>query len=234
MILKPEKQPSLYLEPQWRTSHAFLVLGLFILASYLLGSLAPLANRPIGIIMIYYIIMFICFFLGPLYIACIFFKQPPQALGFQDKPLTQGVFKAISWGAALYFLVILIRVAIFVLFPNFISEEQQVTQIVQGADNLFDLAMLVFGVTILVPVAEELFFRAFLFSALEKRWGIKLAAVVSSLIFALMHEPSVYIPIFFGGLGFALMYAKYRDITMNMIAHATWNSIAIALTLLIQ
>ena len=45
-------------------------------------------------------------------------------------------------------------------------------------------------IVVLAPVAEELFFRGFLFAGLRTRWSLWPAAITSGLIFGLVHAPT--------------------------------------------
>jgi membrane protease YdiL (CAAX protease family) len=71
--------------------------------------------------------------------------------------------------------------------------------------------------------------------AIEARFGRWAGVLGSALVFGLVHIESAataiwnFLPLFAGGCGFAFMYSKYRDISLNFVAHATWNSIAVIL-----
>lgn len=76
---------------------------------------------------------------------------------------------------------------------------------------------------------EELFFRGFVFVGLIPRWGIKRAAVFSSLIFSLFHlYPGVLLPIFFTGLLLAGLYRLTGSLWPPILAHAGQNAVALA------
>lgn len=56
------------------------------------------------------------------------------------------------------------------------------------------IAVLVLVVCIGAPVAEELFFRGLLLRALERRWQVGVALVVSSVLFAASHFQGIQFP----------------------------------------
>ena len=94
-----------------------------------------------------------------------------------------------------------------------------------GAGNL---ALLVVLVVIAAPIAEETFFRGFLFAGLGRRLGYAWGAILSAAIFALAHiDPEAYIPIFFLGLLLAWLYYRTRSIWVPVLAHFLYNSIAL-------
>lgn len=84
----------------------------------------------------------------------------------------------------------------------------------------------------LAPIAEESFFRGFLFAGLRSRWSLVPAAVVSGLIFGLVHAPTgitTVVPL--AVLGFALcwLYDRTGSIWPCVVAHAINNGLALAL-----
>jgi membrane protease YdiL (CAAX protease family) len=229
----PSQQQMEYVRPQWKIWHSFMILLLtFALgtAVYIFfANISGSVQRPGGILLLENVLQFACFFLAPLYIAGIRYQQPPQALGLRQKPLSQGLGKAMLWGLLLFSLNVLASLLLVVLFPGHQQEQQTVVQALMDCNN-FELCGLIFCLTVLVPVSEEIFFRAFMMGALEARFGLWPAVIISASIFGAMHESIWnFLPLFAGGCGFALLYAKYRDISLNIIAHATWNSIAILL-----
>lgn len=102
-----------------------------------------------------------------------------------------------------------------------------------GADGstvaLFAAAFLV---TVVAPIAEELFFRGFLFTSL-RRWGLWPAAIVTGLVFGAIHAGSapdaLYLPILaIFGVVLCLLYAKTGSLYACIVLHAINNCIAFA------
>ena len=80
---------------------------------------------------------------------------------------------------------------------------------------------------VLVPFAEEMFFRGLLFGAL-RRHGFLVAVLVSSVLFGLAHGLSVALvgAALFGALT-AVLYERSRSIWPAVAAHVTNNAIAL-------
>jgi membrane protease YdiL (CAAX protease family) len=89
---------------------------------------------------------------------------------------------------------------------------------------------------IIAPMTEEFVFRGLLFRAIRDRYGFWPGAIVSALLFGLVH----YLPdnawrsvvalqavMVFTGIGLAFIYEKRRNIVANMAGHAAFNSIAV-------
>lgn len=78
---------------------------------------------------------------------------------------------------------------------------------------------------IMAPVAEEFFYRGFLFRSLQPRVGFWISALVSSLVFALSHYYDLYgtISVAFCGMATAWLYAATRSLVSSIVLHAFYN-----------
>jgi membrane protease YdiL (CAAX protease family) len=86
-------------------------------------------------------------------------------------------------------------------------------------------------IVLLAPIAEELFFRGFVFAGLRTRWSLWPAAITSGLIFGLVHAPTgitTVVPL--AALGFALcwLYDRTGSLWPCVIAHMINNGLALA------
>jgi len=84
-------------------------------------------------------------------------------------------------------------------------------------------------------VGEELLFRAFAFAQLKNIFGDKkgLIVLLSALMFCLPHlyqGIAGLIMTFVFGIAFALLYAKYRNIWINVIVHGLIDSLFLTLS----
>ena len=119
------------------------------------------------------------------------------------------------------FVVLPIHAVITIfLFPE--AEQQEVITMFEDASDT-SLALLAFSVAILTPFAEELLFRGFILGMLLKRYSNTQSIVISSLIFAIAHEPIAMILAFGGGLLYGWVRVRTGSILPGMIAHAIWN-----------
>ena len=81
------------------------------------------------------------------------------------------------------------------------------------------------------PLAEEVFFRGFVFSGLMGQMGFARAAVASSLLFALFHlDPRVMVPIFVTGMLLAWLYHRTGSLWSCCAAHAMQNALAFSIS----
>jgi len=90
-------------------------------------------------------------------------------------------------------------------------------------------------VGIVAPIAEELFFRGFLFGALRGPIGWVMAAVVTGIVFGLIHAggTSAVFLVPLGVLGFLLcvLYRRTGSLLPGMGVHAFNNALALGATL---
>jgi membrane protease YdiL (CAAX protease family) len=92
---------------------------------------------------------------------------------------------------------------------------------------------------LLIPVAEELFFRRYVQDGLHKKLKPVIAIGIATVLFSLIHLPiaalffndmgfaphTVYIA-FFGGLLSGILYFKSRSVGPSIVMHVTWNLFA--------
>ena len=128
------------------------------------------------------------------------------------------------------FVVLPIHAVITIfLFP--VAEQQEVITMFEDASDT-SLALLAFSVAILTPFAEELLFRGFILGMLLKRYSDTQSVVISSLIFAIAHEPIAMVLAFGGGLLYGWVRVRTGSILPGMIAHAIWNGFITAVVIM--
>jgi membrane protease YdiL (CAAX protease family) len=82
------------------------------------------------------------------------------------------------------------------------------------------------------PVAEEFFFRGFLFQALRQSWGVWIAAPASGLIFGAVHfAPDKLVPLAILGTALAFVFHRTRSLYPCILLHALNNTVAFVVLL---
>jgi hypothetical protein len=91
------------------------------------------------------------------------------------------------------------------------------------------------AVAVIAPVSEEIIFRGFVFRWLQGRMPLWGAVLVSAAIFSAAHagwaEPSLFLPVFLGGVLLAYVYAKSRSVWPGVIIHMAINIVGVILIL---
>lgn len=83
-------------------------------------------------------------------------------------------------------------------------------------------------VCIAAPLAEEVLFRGFLFRLVSSLASPAAALVLTSVLFGLVHEPSVRIPVTFLGLLFGYLRLRSGGVGASILAHMVHNSLTVA------
>ena len=104
-----------------------------------------------------------------------------------------------------------------------------------GADDsstaLFFVAVLV---CVAAPIAEELFFRGFCFTALRRWIGVAGGAIATGVIFGLIHagsaDPVFLVPLGVFGALLCVLYMVSGSLLPCMVLHALNNSLALGVT----
>lgn len=88
--------------------------------------------------------------------------------------------------------------------------------------------LLVLIAVVIAPLCEELFFRGFVFGGLRSRLDFGVASGLSALLFALVHLMAFSaVPLFFVGLGCAVMYERHRSLAAPVVTHMAFNGISL-------
>nr|WP_155114075.1 type II CAAX endopeptidase family protein [Metabacillus mangrovi] len=99
---------------------------------------------------------------------------------------------------------------------------QQIMEIVKSTP------LMIFVVSIAGPILEEIVFRKILFGTIYKKTNFILAAVISSVIFAVVHGDPAHILLYSAmGFTFAFLYVKTKRIIVTIIAHLSMNTFVV-------
>lgn len=84
-------------------------------------------------------------------------------------------------------------------------------------------------IAVLAPVSEEFLFRGALYGWLRQRWGVAVAMLLSTSLFAVLHvEPLLILFAFVFGLVLTALFEWSRSLWVPIIAHGVNNSVAVA------
>jgi uncharacterized protein len=95
---------------------------------------------------------------------------------------------------------------------------------ISGLTLLLNVVVMV----ILAPIAEELFFRGFLFNRWGETMGLGKAMIISSIIFAALHFNQGFIGHFILGIFTCIIYVKTKKLIIPIMMHGLNNVIAIS------
>lgn len=116
----------------------------------------------------------------------------------------------------------------------FIDEEpgEAAAELGDRVNTVSDALLLILMVVVIAPLAEELFYRGLLLSALRFHLGDWMSIVISSGIFALVHLQAVSIPgLFMFGLIAGYLRVKTGRLGLSLMFHAGFNAATVAVLL---
>ena len=173
----------------------------------------------------YGIVLLACWFMGP-----IRHRTSVGSLGL--KPPSPGRYLQPSLlllvlGASLGFLILYAGLLSLLGWEDLLPRSQADDILLEGPWIIGSFALVVLW----GPLAEELFFRGFIFPGLVGWMGVRHAAVASSLLFALFHvDPKVMVPFFAIGMLLAWLYHRTGSLWNCFAAHAIWNGVALSIS----
>lgn len=229
-------------EPPWRpwTAAAAIVAG--FLAGVVGSSVVALIGQPAGssishptpaVALIGDLVFDLSFVAAALYFAGAHNRLRASDFGFRRVSPRVGVGAVLAAGASYYLLT-----AVYAALVHLHGSDKLPSELGAGKSTVALAAAGVF-VCVIAPVAEEFFFRGFLFGAL-RRWrvviggreiGTWLAAIVTGMLFGLAHTGSAsskyLIPL--GFLGFVLCLVRWRTRSLYpcIALHSINNSLAL-------
>jgi membrane protease YdiL (CAAX protease family) len=160
------------------------------------------------------------------------YKGNFNSLGLSLQNLNSNILYGVIIG------VILLGVSIFseriyttVLFLT-LSEHPLVAQ-VEKAVSWRDLISPLFLAGILAPITEEILYRLFTFLPMKERWGFWGGAIVSSIIFAIMHFNVYWLgEMIVVGVGLSFVYYWTGSLISAIVAHSIVNASKIIMVFL--
>lgn len=100
--------------------------------------------------------------------------------------------------------------------------------------NWGQLAPLLFFATIVAPISEEVMFRGLLFRVLRDKGGFFMAAIISSLLFTLLHDSvASWGPLMVLGMLLAWVYHRSGSLLVSIVLHFAFNAAMISLLFII-
>jgi membrane protease YdiL (CAAX protease family) len=148
-----------------------------------------------------------------------------------------GGFSKIGFGrAAATGGVLLLAAYPLVLLPEVVTqklsrgplEKQGIVELFNASSTLEQRILIILLAVTVAPLAEEFFFRFFLYGVVKRYFGRGVGVVASALLFAAVHAhlPS-FAPLFVLGICFAIAYEWSGSLLVSMTMHALFNALAL-------
>jgi CAAX protease family protein len=138
------------------------------------------------------------------------------------------VLRSLAWIVGTYVAVSVTGGLVTALFGK--PEDQDLVTDLRGEDATLVLVAFAVMTCVVAPLAEEFFFRGFLFRTLAERFGLVWGVVLGGALFGLVHWPggSLEAVLVLSALGAMLCLMVYYTASLLpcIIMHASFNSLA--------
>jgi len=226
------------LEVPWGVSdvvRALIVLFILIFPGFLFsllpfssGHLASSANSWLAAFVMTFmegILLFLAWFFGIRQ-----YKVSFNKLGFYSYNIPWGLAQGVVWLIAIKVFTVVYGAIAMSLFRIKPPEE-----LVKGIPDIFGsgtmgMILAVIVVAVVAPIAEEAFFRGFIYPAFRKKFGIWAGIIISAIIFALFHARIwLMVPVVAMGVILAFLYEKEKSLGPPIILHSLNNLLSLIL-----
>jgi uncharacterized protein len=149
-----------------------------------------------------------------------------RAMGLSRDRLASGLRLGLAAAPLLFLLLLLVQL----LLRAFGVQQTQLEQL-QGLRSAtgWQYVLVAVVAAVVAPIAEEIYFRGYVFRAYLEQKGPVPAYLFSSALFALVHlNPQALVPIFVMSLGLAFLYHRTGSIIPGIAAHGFNNGLAFA------
>ena len=144
---------------------------------------------------------------------------------FNFKPITKGIINGVRGWIMIIPIVLLTSLIMNYYFENQMGSNP-LLEIVLNNNNYFAFFILFITTTILAPLFEEIIFRGVLLPILSRDFGIIVAIVISSFVFAIAHLSfSEFPPLFILGIGLACTRLISGRLISSVVMHSLWNGL---------
>lgn len=110
-------------------------------------------------------------------------------------------------------------------YPNFVNHWFiELPPIIYSQNNTYPFIpnfLSFLSLVIIAPIVEEFIFRGLLLHRWNKKWGLKYAILLSSLLFGIIHPDPIGATAF--GIAMCILYLRTQSLLVPVICHATNN-----------
>ena len=175
-----------------------------------------------------------------LYVVTRRYRQSPELLGLRADRLPALAGLGALLAAAMVFISVGVEEVSIALVGALLGREQAkqmaeaehmrnpVTEILTSGVTTPELIWVLLVLCLIVPVAEEIFFRGLVYRGLRARWGLLTAALASAAFFGVVHLEVVhFLPIFALGVVVAYTLERTGSLVPAIVIHSLNNVVAV-------
>lgn len=154
--------------------------------------------------------------------------SPVRLFGLKPGDWRRCVGVALVGIAGVFPVVLAMQKALEGWFPD--GEGDRTVAFLQSTATPGDWVTVVFMAAVVAPLAEETFFRGYLYGVIKQYGGRWAAVAVTALMFAAIHgNPVGFLPLAALGVAFALAYELTGSLWTNVLMHVAFNGVTLAM-----
>ena len=234
----PGAEPAEAPSPPWRPSEALVVGLIALLLGFVASTFVFQATHDDGLQLVWSVLAgSLSLSVATIVWVVLIHRGALAELGLRTRRLLNDVAIGVVVGVFSYPLIVLVLGAplyalISLLAGGPVTPPRQ--EILPPRPDEVEVAVGGVSAILVAPVGEELFFRGFLFGALRRRFGLRIAAVASAVPFALVHFYVLLMPLLLVfGIVLAYVYERRGSIFASIAAHAAFNVVGFLFYLLL-
>lgn len=197
-----------------------ITLSIILFSLIISFFISKIPSGPSDTLIITLLGLFSYSFVTGLLLWIVFKKYPSYILSLLKHPFD--FLKGLSY-YLMFIPVLFTATAIFMyLFKiaGFTPVPQEIIFIYLRTDSFYLLSIMFFLSCIVAPFAEEVIFRGIVYAGLKDRFSTRLSMILSSLIFALLHNEIFVLPsLFIFGIFLSYLFEKYQNIWLSISVH---------------
>jgi len=156
-----------------------------------------------------------------------FDRNPLKWLAFNNFKLKD--FKYFFYYFSAWPLIIFWGIIVEYLNIEALKNSNYSEEIVNALNNNYLIIFIL--ACIVAPISEEIMFRGFLLKIIKQKYNIRLAIIINSFLFGLIHfNPSAIVPATILGGALSLIRIKTKSVFASIIIHSMHNLFALILT----
>jgi membrane protease YdiL (CAAX protease family) len=215
---------------RWGFSHVLVVVGAALVFGAAAGAVAGAREWPLPEVLVALLGSCAAFSGVALLIATFAIRLDPA--GWRSLGLWRGrSARAVAVGLVSYALLYPAQLGLLLLWPwtyEALGGEYEMQAVAQGIAALDGrhIWMALCLASVIIPLLEELIFRAFLQPLLVQNLGNAAGIVLTSILFAILHGPAAFLPIFALSLLLGAIMLRTQRLLAVWVVHALHNALS--------
>jgi uncharacterized protein len=228
--------------PRWKVSDVFRAVIIFVFAGYVFAFIQGMLSGKVPILMdLNFRMVSDTAFMNIAGITVIFYfvfrkyGHGASAIGLSAVSPLKVVLTALAGYVAIVpvLTLIILLTFVFIRAVGYDPPVQPIVEVFIEEKKASVIWMSVVFAAIFGPVAEEIFFRGFMYPAVKKKWGVAAALIATSAIFSLLHAHAAgFLPIMALGVFLAYLYERTGSLFVPMAVHMIHNMCMLVMVML--